>query len=320
MSTGERETVLEHQKALLLASSNGCSVYQFRNETGDGTMTCYEVFPGAMLSFNDFHMAYFYSEYQTKRNIFAIDHCREGRMEYVAAENAYGYVEAGDMKIDRRLTHTGRFVFPASHYHGLTVSFDMSIAGKALEKEIRDFPVDLGNLQKKYCTGIYPMVVRGLEKTEHLFEEMYQVPEKIRIPYFKVKIMELLLYLDALELPESKEEKPYFYKTQVEKVNAVKNFLAENIAENFTQEELAEKFDISLTGMKKCFKSIYGTSIGAWLTTYRMNRAAELLRMSREFSVTEIAGQVGYDSASKFAIAFRKIMGMSPLEYRGAIR
>ena len=37
-------------------------------------------------------------------------------------------------------------------------------------------------------------------------------------------------------------------------------------------------------------------------------------------SVAEIAGMVGYDSASKFAIAFRKIMGMSPLEYRNAIR
>ena len=51
-----------------------------------------------------------------------------------------------------------------------------------------------------------------------------------------------------------------------------------------------------------------------------MNRAAELLRADREKSVAEIAGLVGYDSASKFAIAFRKIMGMSPVEYRSAIR
>ena len=51
------------QQGLLLAQSDGCSVYQFRNETGEGSMTCYEVFPGAMLSFNDFHMAYFESEY-----------------------------------------------------------------------------------------------------------------------------------------------------------------------------------------------------------------------------------------------------------------
>ena len=50
------EKLLEHQGAILLAQSDGCAVWQFRNETGDGTMTTYEVFPGVMLAFNDFHM------------------------------------------------------------------------------------------------------------------------------------------------------------------------------------------------------------------------------------------------------------------------
>ena len=41
----------------LLAKSGGCSVYQLRNESGEGTMTVYEVFPGATILYNDFHMA-----------------------------------------------------------------------------------------------------------------------------------------------------------------------------------------------------------------------------------------------------------------------
>ena len=308
------------ENGFLLAQSDGCSVYQFRNDTGDGTMTCYEVFPGAMLSFNDFHVAHFDSAYVPGRNMFVIDHCREGKMEYLAAENAYAYVGAGDIKMDRRLTHTGRFIFPSSHYHGLTIAFDMEIAASALSKEVKDFPIDLTALQQKYCPGRYPHVIREMGAAEHIFGELYQVPEKIRIPYFKIKIMELLLYLDALELPKEQKERPYYYKTQIEKVKAIQAFLAEHMAENYTQEQLSSRFEIPLTGMKNCFKSVYGTSIGAWLTDYRMNRAAEFLRADREQSVAEIAGLVGYDSASKFAIAFRKIMGMSPLEYRNAIR
>ena len=35
-------------------------------------------------------------------------------------------------------------------------------------------------------------------------------------------------------------ERPYFYKTQVEKVEAIKRFLTEHVAENFTQEELLQ--------------------------------------------------------------------------------
>ena len=37
------EKLLEHQGAILLAQSDGCAVWQFRNETGDGTMTTYEI-------------------------------------------------------------------------------------------------------------------------------------------------------------------------------------------------------------------------------------------------------------------------------------
>ena len=252
--------------------------------------------------------------------MFAIDHCREGKMEYLAAENAYGYVGAGDIKFDRRLTHTGKFIFPSSHFHGLTLGFDMETACNALSGEIRDFPVDLRLLQEKYARGKYPFVIRQEASIANIFAALYQVPEKIRIPYFKVKVLELLLYLDALELPQNPEERPYYYRTQIEKVKAMQRFLAEHMAENYTQEELSRQFEIPQTAMKSCFRAVYGTTIGAWLTDYRMNRAAELLRTEKQKNVAEIAGLVGYDSASKFAIAFKKIMGMSPAEYRGLLR
>ena len=63
--------LFEKQGAVLLAQSDGCAVWQFRNETGDGTMTAYEVFPGVMLSFNDFHMGRFESSYVADRRLFA---------------------------------------------------------------------------------------------------------------------------------------------------------------------------------------------------------------------------------------------------------
>lgn len=303
-----------------LAQSDGCTVYQLKNETGEGTITIYEVFPGVALGYNDFHMQYFDSEFIPNREVFCIDHCREGRLEYAAGNNAYSYVEAGDMKLDRRLTHTGHFSFPLSHYHGVTISFDMQTAVETLPGEIRDFPVDLLRLRKKYCMNEYPRVLHGLESIEHIFGELYMVPEKIKRPYFKIKILELLLYLEALELPEGAEERPYFYKTQVEKIKAMQEFLVKNAGQNYTQEELSVRFELPLTSMKQCFRSVYGTSIGNWILHYRMNQAAVFLRGEKNISIAEIAGRVGYDSPSKFAMAFRRVMGMSPSEYRKAIR
>ena len=42
--------------------------------------------------------------------------------------------------------------------------------------------------------------------------------------------------------------------------------------------------------------------------------AAELLRSTR--TVTDIAGEFGYDNSSKFASAFQSVLGRSPAEYR----
>lgn len=302
--------------ALLLARSDGCAVWRLQSGSDDGTMTVYDVFPGVMLSFNDLHMSQYNSSYVASGNIFAVDHCREGRMEYDVGENAVAYTEAGDMKLDRRLHHTGIFSFPSNHYHGLTVAFDLDVAPKSIPNEFRNFPITLEHIMQRWRLGEFPKVIHGVDAMEHIFMEMYRVPEEIRIPYFKLKILEMLLYLDTISIPDNDAERPYFYRSQVEKVKAIHDFLIENIAENHTQQDLSRQFELPLTAMKSCFRSAYGASIGAWLTDYRMNRAAELLTSSRKASVAEIGSSVGYDSASKFAAAFKKVMKLTPSEYR----
>ncbi len=310
------DNIILNNKMVQLANSDGCSVYQMKNETGDGTMTVYEVFPGVMLAYNDYHMENCFSEFNTRKDLICIDHCREGRLEYSANEAAYSYVEAGDLKFDRRLKHTGHFSFPLSHYHGITVSIQIAEAANALQDEFRNFPVDLYGIQRKFCMDSSPMVLHGAPSIDHILNELYAVPEKIKKPYFKIKVLELLLYLDALELPKSREERPYFYKSQVEKIKSIHALMIKHAEYRYTIEELSARFEIPLTTLKNCFKSVYGSPINTYMRVYRMNRAAIFLRQERSVGVAEIAGRVGYDSPSKFAAAFKNVMGETPLEYR----
>ena len=306
----------EEEQMLLLAETKKCSVFQMKNNTGEGIMTMYQVFPGVNISYNDYHMESFDSTYTTKRNLFCIDHCREGRLEYASAHGAFSYFEAGDLKLDRRITHQGHFEFPLAHYHGLMITFDLDQVRASLKEEIKDFPIDIIKLQEKFCNGKQPLVIHNAPAIEHIFSELYVVPEKIRIPYFKIKIFELLLYLDVLELPKNIEEKPYFYKNQVEKIKAIHKLMINNLERQYTQEELSEQFNIPLTPMKNCFKNVYGSPIHTYIRVYRMNQAAVLLKQQNDMSVTDIAGKVGYDSPGKFSAAFKMIIGKSPLEYR----
>ena len=63
------------------SDNNNCKIYRFENETGQGTITSYEVFPGVLLAYNDFHMSYYDSAFLPRQDVFCIDHCREGRLE-----------------------------------------------------------------------------------------------------------------------------------------------------------------------------------------------------------------------------------------------
>ena len=249
------------QGALLLAQSDGCTVWQFHGPGGEGTMTVYQVLPGVMLSFNDFHMDCFESSFVPGRRMLAIDHCREGRMEYSPGGGRLGYTEAGDVKLDLRLTHTGTFVFPSRHYHGLTVALDREEAEDSLSRAFRDFPVSAEGLIGRWSLGPEPRVLHGAAELEPVFAAFYRVPDAIRIPYFKVKILELLLCLNALPIPEKGAGPPYFYRSQVETVKAIRAFLTQHLSETFTQEELSRRFRIPLTPMKRCFRAVYGTAI-----------------------------------------------------------
>ena len=59
--------------------------------------------------------------------------------------------------------------------------------------------MDLVRLQEKFCAGRHPRVIHGAPSVDHIFQELYAVPEQIKLPYFRIKVLELLLYLDALE-------------------------------------------------------------------------------------------------------------------------
>lgn len=82
-----------------------------------------------------------------------------------------------------------------------------------------------------------------------------------------------------------------------------------------TLQALSRRFGVSAAQIKSSFTGVYGMSPAAYVRAQRMHGAAELLRQTNR-TVLDIAGQFGYDNASKFAKAFRDVIGVSPREYR----
>lgn len=297
------------------ADASGGTLVHVRGETGEGVMRFFEVFPGVTVSYNDFHMAACDTGFAVGKDMLCIDHCREGRIEQPVSGGAYSYVAAGGLKIDDRTHHRGRFVLPLAHYCGITVSFEVDRAQCSLQRALDGFPVDLRELRARFCRNGDPLILHDAPGVEHIFDELYRVPGKIRDAYCKIKVLELLLFLHLLEPAPPLERRPYFSRAQVEKVKAARDLMVSDLASQNTAEQLALRFELPLTAFKSCFKGVYGMPPFAYARACRMDHAAALLR-DTDKRVIDVALAVGYDSPSKFTAAFKHVMGATPTAYR----
>ena len=102
---------------------------------------------------------------------------------------------------------------------------------------------------------------------------------------------------------------------QVQLIREIHDYLLSHMDRRITIEALCHLYPINPTTLKEVFKDVYGTSIAAHLKEHRLERAAQLLRES-DASIADVARQVGYESQSKFTVAFKEQYGQLPTAYR----
>ena len=315
MQASEKERNLYGMDINVIERTDDGTVYKMETADGEGVMTCYRVFRGIELIYNDFHMPSYFQDVPPCGDIMEINHCREGRFECEFQGGAYAYIEEGDLAINMFSNRAITSSFPLEHYHGVAVMINLKEAAAILASVLDDISIDLYAIRERLCPHNRCFIMRATLEIQHIFSELYTIPREIQKGYFKLKILEMLLFLSVTDISDQNEPKKYFSRKQVESVKQIKKHITANMEQRFTLEDLSEKFDIGLTSMKLCFKGVYGASILSFIKSHRMQAATIMLRQSNE-SITTIAGKVGYTNASKFAAAFRDIMGMTPFECR----
>ncbi|WP_304942252.1 helix-turn-helix domain-containing protein [Vallitalea guaymasensis] len=303
----------------ILSDNDNCIVYLIENTTGNGVITRYQIFDGIEVYYSDIHMLNDkHNNNNTHNDIMEINHCRVGRFECTFKSGSYAYLGDGDLSINMLSNQTDSTYFPLSHYHGISVIIDIPIATQTIKKISSTFgniEIDLAKIRDKMCANNECFIMRSTDSIQHIFSELYNVPEKLREGYIKIKVIELLMFLNIIDIESQQKQYQYFYKAQVDTIKEMRNYLTNRLHKRFTLSELSQKFHIPLTSMKTCFKGIYGTPINTYMREYRLQAAASMIRETND-SIALISEKVGYESPTKFSIAFQKVMGLSPSEYR----
>jgi AraC-like DNA-binding protein len=95
----------------------------------------------------------------------------------------------------------------------------------------------------------------------------------------------------------------------------VKDEIDKNILVPPSIEEMKNIAEMSESKLRRCFKATYNKTIYEYIRSKKMEQAIRFLSHD-EMSIHNIATTLGYESASKFSAAFKKIYGITPSAFR----
>ena len=93
------------------------------------------------------------------------------------------------------------------------------------------------------------------------------------------------------------------------------SLLHTRITQHWTAEALAREVNMSRSAFADRFTALVGAPPMRYLTSWRMQVAANKLRDTRQ-NIAQIAFDVGYESEAAFTRAFRREMGQPPAAWR----
>lgn len=273
------------------------------------------LYPGIELSFIHLETAKIDFHHEALDHMLEINYCHSGRIGWQLTNGNFVYLGPGNFSLHTMKTCAESVMtLPNGDYDGFTICIDLEQLSDNTPELLADTGITGDVLYHKFCQNGMFSSFSGNSRTENIFRGFYEKPARLQNAYFKLKTLELLLYLSELDI-SGRNQLSEYQSEQIELIRTIHEQLISNLDQRFTIESLSKQYLINTTTLKNMFKAVYGTSIASHVKTHRMEKAAELLRTTHE-SIADIALQVGYDSQSKFSSSFKEQYHMLPSEYR----
>lgn len=135
-----------------------------------------------------------------------------------------------------------------------------------------------------------------------------------RIPLVVSRGLELFtLLMKNVKKMVDKDELHGLHNDDYKRLLRIKEQLTSSFDQRISVENLANEFGISVSKLKRDFKTLFDTSVYQFYTHAKMDEAYRLLQTG-EYSVMEVGYDLGYTNLSKFSQMFKKVKGINPKE------
>lgn len=123
----------------------------------------------------------------------------------------------------------------------------------------------------------------------------------------------------AIEIERASQSAFIIFQGQKEhdddEIKQAQEFIEQNYAEKLTVDELAEKLALGRRSLERRFKKATSNTITEYIQRVKIEAAKKNLETSRK-TINEVMYEVGYSDTKAFRTTFKKITGLSPIEYK----
>lgn len=217
-------------------------------------------------------------------------------------------INAGEILfIPRGLYHITDLISENGNFHSLLFYFDDAILQEFLST------VQVKEIVKK---DIPEYLQLGTNPTINIFAKslisIYQPKQLKDKSLLRLKVLELLHLINELVSEQVFTE--FLFQLTLPKKRNIKSFIENNFDKPLKVEDYAYLTGRSVSTFRRDFKEQFATTPKKWLKEKRIEKAVHLLE-GKEFSVTDLAFEVGYENISYFIKEFKTQIGLSPKQY-----
>ena len=216
-----------------------------------------------------------------------INHCYAGRVGYTSGAEPALYLGEGDLSLHG--LHTGVesvMQFPFDGYLGFSFRVDVARLDANLPDFMREAGVSGAQILARFCGENGFSVLSSAEQVGALLDPLYTLPERLLIPYAKLKFQELMLLLSVMDAPPVTQSA--YQAEQIALIRRIHDQMMSDMSQRCTIEMLSQQYHINTSTLKSLFKTVYGQPLAAHMKEHRMEYAARLLRTTTD-SLAEIA-------------------------------
>ncbi len=238
-------------------------------------------------------------------NEIEIVYCYNGKISYQAGNKNFTLDKTNAIMVNKNIIHQADMLEPANWY---AILFNPKMIYGFEESKIKDV------LESIKFDSIIINDEQNISLIQKLIDDYY-LPDSILKP-LNIKRDLINMYTSIITgAYHSGVIKAYRPTSEMIKVKKMLDYIYKNYKNKISIDEISKEVGLCRSEVCRIFKASLNTSISDYILKLRLEKSITLL-MSGNLSITEIAYECGFNSSSYYAEAFKKIIKMTPREYK----